>query len=64
MGKRCEVCGKQRVFGNTISFSHKRGNRSWAPNIRRIRATVNGQNKRINVCTRCLRSNKEKSFEI
>lgn len=58
MAKRCEICGKQKVFGNTVSFSHKRGNRSWSPNIRRVRAIVNGHPKRINVCTKCLRSGK------
>ena len=58
MAKRCEICGKQKKFGNTISFSHKRGNRAWAPNLQRVRAVVNGSNKRIYVCTRCLRSGK------
>ena len=58
MSKKCEICGKQKTFGNTISFSHKRGNRSWSPNIRRVRAIVNGSPKRINVCARCLRSGK------
>ncbi|WP_138158802.1 50S ribosomal protein L28 [Peptoniphilus catoniae] len=58
MAKRCEICGKQKLFGNTVSFSHKRGNRSWSPNLRRVRAVVNGERKRINVCTRCLRSGK------
>ena len=58
MAKKCEICGKQRTFGNSISFSHKRGNRSWAPNIRRVKAMVNGSPKRIDVCTSCLRSGK------
>lgn len=58
MAKRCEICGKQKQFGNSISFSHKRGNRSWSPNLQRVRAVVNGRNKRIYVCTRCLRSGK------
>ncbi|WP_297392674.1 50S ribosomal protein L28 [uncultured Peptoniphilus sp.] len=58
MAKRCEICGKEKTFGNKISFSHSRSNRSWSPNIRRVKAVVNGANKRINVCTRCLRSGK------
>ena len=56
MAKRCEICGKEKKFGNSISFSHKRGNRSWSPNLQRVRAVVNGSKKRIYVCTRCLRS--------
>ncbi len=58
MSKKCEICGKSRVFGNSITFSHKKGNRSWAPNIRRVKAVIDGRTKKINVCTRCLRSGK------
>lgn len=58
MAKRCEICGKEKEFGNSVSFSHKRGNRSWSPNLQRVRAVVNGSKKRIYVCTRCLRSGK------
>lgn len=56
MAKVCEVCGKGRVFGNKVTFSNKKNSRSWAPNIRSVRAVVKGSVKRINVCTRCLRS--------
>ncbi|WP_099203068.1 50S ribosomal protein L28 [Miniphocaeibacter massiliensis] len=58
MSKKCEICGKSRVFGSSITFSHKKGNRSWAPNIRKVKAVVDGRTKKINVCTRCLRSGK------
>ncbi|HHV46195.1 MAG TPA: 50S ribosomal protein L28 [Tissierellia bacterium] len=58
MAKKCDICGKGRVFGNKVSFSNKKSNRSWAPNVRTVRAVINGATKRINVCTRCLRSGK------
>lgn len=58
MSKKCEVCGKDKVFGNKVTFSNKKNNRSWAPNVRRVKAIVKGSPKRINVCTRCLRSGK------
>jgi len=32
--------------------------RRFEPNLQRVRATVNGGNKRMRVCTRCLRSGK------
>ena len=56
MAKKCEICGKSKVFGNKVTFSNKKSSRTWAPNIRRVKAVVNGSVKRINVCTRCLRS--------
>ena len=56
VSKVCEICGKGKVFGNKVTFSNKKSSRSWSPNIRTVRAVVNGSVKRVNVCTRCLRS--------
>ncbi|WIV10812.1 50S ribosomal protein L28 [Proteiniborus sp. MB09-C3] len=56
MAKFCEVCGKGKVSGHLVTFSNKKSNRTWSPNVRRIRAMVNGTPKRIYVCTRCIRS--------
>ncbi|MDR1627912.1 MAG: 50S ribosomal protein L28 [Oscillospiraceae bacterium] len=53
---KCEICGKSVSFGIKISHSHRRSNRTWNPNIKRVRITVNGIRKRIHICTRCLRS--------
>ncbi len=58
MANLCEVCGKGIRSGNNVSHSNRHTKRIWKPNIQRVRAVVNGEVKRINVCTRCLRSNK------
>ena len=42
---KCDVCGKGMVFGNTVSHSHRKTNRTWKPNIRRVKAIVNGTPK-------------------
>jgi large subunit ribosomal protein L28 len=55
---KCECCGKEMSFGIKVSHSHRRSNRTWKPNIKKVKAIVNGSPKRINVCTRCLRSGK------
>ena len=55
---KCEVCDKGVRFGIKVSHSHRRSNRMWKPNIKRVAAVVNGSNRRIHVCTRCLRSGK------
>ncbi len=55
---KCEICGKSVAFGIKMSHSHRRSNRAWKPNIRKVKAVVNGQSKSVNVCTRCLRSGK------
>ena len=44
---KCEVCGKGVAFGIKVSHSHRRSNRMWKPNIKRVRAIVNGEHKRF-----------------
>ncbi|MGP1585188.1 MAG: 50S ribosomal protein L28 [Schwartzia sp. (in: firmicutes)] len=58
MAHVCEVCNKGVMSGMNVSHSHVKTKRRWNPNIQRVRAVVNGEVKRINVCTRCLRSGK------
>lgn len=58
MANICEVCNKGQMSGMNVSHSHVKTKRRWKPNIQRVRAVVNGEVKRLNVCTRCLRSGK------
>lgn len=58
MSKRCEYCDKGTVFGRSISHAHNVTSRTYKANLQRVRAFIDGQVKRIWVCTRCLRSNK------
>ena len=71
MANQCEVCGKKTSFG--IKY-HRRGapkkrggsgakisgktNRTFKPNLQKIRATVNGGVKRVTVCTGCIKAGK------
>lgn len=56
MGKFCEVCEKGAMSGHNVSHSNRKSNRTWAPNVQRVRVEIGGTVRRINVCTRCLRS--------
>ena len=58
MGKYCEICEKGMLNGHNVSHSTRKTNRIWAPNVQSVRVMVNGAAKRMNVCTRCLRSGK------
>ena len=55
---KCEICRKAVQFGLAVSHSNRKTNRTWKPNIRRVKAVVNGTPKTLNVCSRCLRSGK------
>ncbi len=53
---KCSICGKGAHFGNNVSHSHRRSNRIWHSNVKKVKVLVNGGAKRMNVCTACLRS--------
>ena len=55
---KCEICGKGVTFGIKVSHSHRRTNRTWKPNVKRVKAVVNGTPCHIYACSRCLRSGK------
>jgi large subunit ribosomal protein L28 len=54
----CDICAKKPGFGNNRPWSRKITKRRFNPNIQRVRATVNGTPKRLNVCTGCLKAGK------
>ena len=53
---KCELCGKTPQFGHNVSHSKRRTNRRWTPNIHPVTITINGQAKKMKLCTRCLRT--------
>jgi len=73
MSKVCAICGKRPSAGRTISrrgLAKKKGGvgqritgiskRRFIPNLRRVKAIVNGEVKRIRVCAKCLKAGKVK----
>jgi large subunit ribosomal protein L28 len=46
------------MSGNTVSHANNISKRKWNPNLQRVRAMIEGRIKMVDVCTRCLRSNK------
>ncbi|MCL1818405.1 MAG: 50S ribosomal protein L28 [Spirochaetaceae bacterium] len=58
MARRCDICGKGTVSGNTVSHSKNALRRVWKPNLVKVR-TLKGRTKTtLKVCTRCLKSGK------
>ena len=44
---KCEICGKDMAFRHSGISLTQTFNRTWKPNIKRVRAIVNGSPKRI-----------------
>ena len=61
---KCAICEKSVNYGNQLSItrSHisKRSSRTWKANLRTVKADVNGEVKRIQVCAKCLKNGKVK----
>lgn len=58
MARTCDLCGKGPKYGNRISHAHNVTKRRWNPNLRRVRAVVDGVHKTLYACTTCIRSGK------
>lgn len=58
MSRECYICGKGTISGNTVSHSNIHTKRTWKPNLRKVKIVENGTVKTVNVCSRCLRSDK------
>ena len=59
MSKICEICGKRRLVGNSVSHADNKTKKYWQPNLQKIRVRLDsGEVKRMKVCTSCIRSGK------
>ena len=56
MSQVCAVCGKRPRVGNRRSHANNASKRLWRPNVQRVKAVTAGTVRRINACTRCIRS--------
>ncbi len=61
---KCDVCGKGTSFGRNIRHKHSgrwerrapKTNRTFKANVQKKTFVIDGQRLRLNVCTRCLRT--------
>jgi len=58
MAKICEFCAKGPATGNQVSHSNIKTRTRWLPNLKRMKAFINGATQTVRICTRCIRSGK------
>jgi large subunit ribosomal protein L28 len=71
MSQKCQICGKKPVAGRTIKrrgLAKKKGGvgrrttgisgRVFYPNLKKMKALINGSVRTIKVCTRCIKHGK------
>ncbi len=65
MAKICDVCGKMRQKGHSVSHSNIKTIRTFEPNLQNVRAVLpSGEVKTLRVCTSCIRSGKVQKAPI
>jgi large subunit ribosomal protein L28 len=73
MARICEICGKKPSAGRSITrrgLAKKKGGvgqritgiskRRFLPNLKIVRASIDGKVKRVKICTKCLKAGKIK----
>ena len=58
MSRVCKICGKRPQVGHNVSHANNRTKRRWLPNLKRVKANLEGTIKTINVCTKCIKAGK------
>ncbi|HEY2797112.1 MAG TPA: 50S ribosomal protein L28 [Thermoanaerobaculia bacterium] len=58
MAQHCQFCGKIPMSGHRVSHAHNLTNRKWHLNLKTVRAVIDGVNRKVPACTRCIRSGK------
>ncbi len=58
MARRCDICGKGPLVGHNVSHANNKTKTRSLPNLRSVRAKVEGDVRYIRVCTRCLKAGK------
>lgn len=60
---RCQICDKAGQSGNNVSHSNKKTRARWFANVQRATITRDGKPRKMNVCTRCLRTEYKTSMK-
>lgn len=60
MKSRCDICGKGTAFGHNVSHSNHRTNRRWMANIQHATFVINGYRRKVQACTRCIRTERKR----
>lgn len=56
MAYACDICAKGKQFGHNVSFSQRKTQKVWKPNLQRHRITVGSTRVQVKICTQCLRT--------
>lgn len=47
MARQCEICGKKRMLGNTVSHANNKHVREFRPNLVTVNAKIGGRTQYV-----------------
>jgi len=62
MAAKCELTGKGKQFGNSVSFSMRHVKRNWKPNLQKKTFVVDGNKVTMILSTQAIRTLKKKGI--
>jgi large subunit ribosomal protein L28 len=60
--QKCEITGKGKQYGHNVSFSQRRTQKIWKPNLQTKTLVVDGKRVKMKVSTNAIRSLKKKGL--
>lgn len=60
--QKCDLTGKGKQFGNSVSFSQRHTKKVWKPNLQTKTITVGGRKIRLQLSTQAIRTMKKKGL--
>ena len=58
----CELTGKGKQFGNSVSFSQRHTKKVWKPNLQSKTIVVDGKKIKLKISTQAIRTLKKKGL--
>jgi large subunit ribosomal protein L28 len=58
----CDITGKGKQFGHNVSFSQRKTQKIWKPNLQKKRLVINGKKVTLNVSAQGLRTLKKQGL--
>ncbi len=56
MAYACDICGKGKQYGHNVSFSQRKTQKVWKPNLQRQYINLGDSRVQVKICTQCLRT--------
>lgn len=59
---KCDITGKSKQFGNSVSFSQRHTKKVWKPNLQTKTIIKDGKKIKLRVSTQAIRTLKKKGL--